>query len=92
MVTVDDSGAPAAHRSGAQPYSASSSAMPGAVDRSTDEASSSSTILRACLTRGERLHDHAGLDGAGATRHEHSRASTSTTHSRQTLTGRSVSR
>ena len=64
------------NRSGRQPYSVEQIAsMPGAVDRSTDDASSSSTSLRACIdARRSRVHDHAGLDGARAARHEHARA------------------
>ena len=41
---LDGAGGP--YRSGAHSYSASSSAMPGAVDRSTEDARSSSTSRR----------------------------------------------
>ena len=67
--------------------------MPGAVDRSTDEARSSSTSLRASITRGDRVRTTMPGSTAREQLGTSTRApSTSTTHRRQTLTGFSVSR
>ena len=86
-------GAGGPYRSGSHSYSSSSSAMPGAVDRSTDDASSSSTILREWTTRGDRVCTTMPASTAREQLGASTRApSTSTTHSRHTFTGRSVSR
>ncbi len=68
--------------------------MPGAVERSTDDASSSSTIFRACVdTLGDRVCTTMPLSTTREQLGTSTRApSTSTTHTRQTFTGRSVSR
>jgi hypothetical protein len=67
--------------------------MPGAVDRSTDEASSSSTSFRASMTRGDCVRTIIPASTAREQLGASTRApSTSTTQRRQTLTGFSVSR
>ena len=67
--------------------------VPGAVDRSTDEARSSSTSRRARITRGDRVWTIMPASTAREQLGTSTRApSTSTTQRRQTLTGFSVSR
>ena len=68
-------------------------ATSGVVERSTDDASSSSTSLRLCFTRGESVC--TTIPSSAAREHDgaSTRApSTSTTHTRQAFTGCSVSR
>jgi hypothetical protein len=78
-------------RVGSAPYSRSIGPSDGAVDKSTDEASSSSTSLRERSTRGERVRTRMPGSTAREQAGARTRApSTSTTQTRHALTGVSV--
>ena len=86
-------GAGGPNRSGFASYSSIHSATSGVVERSTDDASSSSTSLRLCFTRSELVCTTIPSSAA----REHDGTSTrapsiSTTHMRHAFTGCSVSR
>ncbi len=81
------------YRSGLHPYSAIQPSTSGVVERSTEEARNSSTILRLCRTRSEEVRTtipgSALREQAGTSARE---PSNSTTQTRQTFTGWRVSR